>query len=161
MMDNEVMDWEDFDCDDYLPFAKWQQTKTVFDIYGQDSRIIFCKIRSKPIKFTNKFGKEQFKVEIIQWIQHLDSNNLEIYLKNDTNTYLAGGIRLMTALKKFISENQKDTMKITRVGKGFDTEYFIRDWTPSVQLNIDANHEKQKTEASTPKTQTKKTNKKK
>lgn len=136
----ENLDWDDFDGDDFLPFLKWQTTRTIFDLYGANSAVAYIKVLDKPIKFINKFGKEQYKVRVQQYT-HNRLNDVDNYDKCSTESWLAGGIRLMIALKSVLKESNS-SIEIIRTGKGFDTEYFAKAWINTTQKKLPTKNKK-------------------
>lgn len=102
--------WNGFKVD-YLPFVEWMSNPD-----DDFSFIIVEFAENDPLKYKNKWGREQFKIRVNQ---------------NEEEKMLSAGVKLFVKLKNFcIKENlmPKDLGKvqIDRYGSGFDTDYSIK-----------------------------------
>jgi len=85
----------------------------------------FCVIKflgSNPEKYTNKWGREQYKVEVAE--------------EDCEKSILSGGVRLFVKIRQFVEKNARDPkgkdvdftqkwIQIDRIGSGFNTDYSI------------------------------------
>jgi len=143
------MDWDDFDQDDYLEFAKFRACVDGESMFPNDptANILYCEVVGKPIEFVNRWSKTQYKVRVN--VLNYDPRFSDSFkdmdaLRSHTDSWLAGGKRLFGAVAKVKDEPQ---IKIIRVGKGFDTEYFASAFKPKFQKKLTKN----KKQASSPK----------
>lgn len=99
--------WDEFD-DERFEFVEW----TV-----QDANISFCIIEFEsdaPVKFVNKWGREQWKILVSQ---------------NVNQKWLSGGKRLFEAIKRLCKEFNSSprgihgVIRINRIGKSVMSQY--------------------------------------
>lgn len=95
---------------EYLPFLEWH-------IVNDDMKMAIIEFETdKPEKYINKWGREQWKIKVIQ--------DAEVRM-------LSGGKRLFTSLAIFCKKHNKfptelGKLNIFRDGKGFDTKYVFK-----------------------------------
>lgn len=108
----EDLNFEEFFGDfeiEYLPFVEWSIT------IDDNKSIEFNFESNEPIKYTNKWNREQWKINVYQ------DNDLRL---------LSGGKRLFSSILLFCKKNNKKPIDlgqvvIVRYGSGFDTKYVI------------------------------------
>jgi len=133
------MSWDDFEDEDFLQFAKFRDAQPGETMFPDNLKpsVLYCEIiGEKPIKFKNRWGKDQFKirVNVLDYLPSFHSHYKDIKeLNSATDNWLAGGIRLFTVLKKV---KDYPRVKITRIGKGFDTEYFGTEFIFKIQKKL-------------------------
>lgn len=119
-MIQKFIDWNDLKTGQYLPFLKWHEDR--------ERGIEYCDIEivGKPMPFTNKFGREQIKVEVAQIIANSICNE---------HDYLASGPQLFGKIAGYVNSGIKQ-LHIERSGKGLNTKHVVSVFKMQEKLDI-------------------------
>lgn len=139
------LSWDNLDENDFLEFVQFDEVspfEALAKLYDEKVEVLLAKINWDSLEtFKNQWNKTQHRVQIQKYVKTMRGNGKNRYYEYslmDLDFYLAMGKRLLGTMQKFHQDNtRRKNVKILRIGEGFQTRYFIEEFNPNKQAEID------------------------